>query len=200
MYHRVVPTTTLPLPPHTSITAADNHHTVKVAQESVQVSYADISTSMYIYYNHRPPPQSASAAFAPVAAWKAPPVQVAEDNTIKCASGLSALVAECKSSTSTRHLASWPLHLALVVFCLLSTGTNIPLAQVVGVTSCNLRWWCFFNQPLVQIDHLHTWWYHPLQLVSMVLFHPGNGAKLALALRQLALCGGGIYIYTVCCQ
>ena len=33
MYHRVVPTTTLPLPPHTSITAADNHHTVKVAQE-----------------------------------------------------------------------------------------------------------------------------------------------------------------------
>ena len=27
--------------------------------------------------------------------------------------------------------------------CLLSTGATIPLAQVVVVTSCNLRWWCF---------------------------------------------------------
>ena len=37
---------------------------------------------------------------------------------------------------------------------LLSTGANIP--QVVVVASCNLRWWCFFIQPLVQILHLHS--------------------------------------------
>ena len=36
---------------------------------------------------------------------------------------------------------------------LLSTGANIPLAQVVVVTSCNLRRWCFFIQPLAQTLH-----------------------------------------------
>ena len=82
-----------------------------------------------------------------------------------------------------------------------STGANIPLAQVVVVTSCNLRSWCFFTQPLAQIVHLHTWWYHPLQLALVVLFHPATGANTALAPGQLALCGGGqwwwyIYIYT----
>ena len=41
---------------------------------------------------------------------------------------------------------------------LLSTGATIPLAQVVIVTSCNLRWWCFILQPLAQIVYLHTWW------------------------------------------
>jgi len=50
------------------------------------------------------------------------------------------------------HLTSWPLDLVLVV---LLTGANIPLAQVVVVTSCNLCWWCFFIQPLMQILHLH---------------------------------------------
>ena len=42
---------------------------------------------------------------------------------------------------------------------LLSTGATIPLAQMVVVTSCNLRWWCFILQPLAQIVHLHTWWF-----------------------------------------
>ena len=37
---------------------------------------------------------------------------------------------------------------------LLSTGAIIPLAQVVGVTSCNLRRWCFFIQPLAQTLYL----------------------------------------------
>ena len=40
---------------------------------------------------------------------------------------------------------------------------------------------------------------HPLQLALVVLFHPPTGANIALALGQLALCGGGlcgIYIYT----
>ena len=87
---------------------------------------------------------------------------------------------------------------------LLSTGANIPLAQVVVVTGCNLRSWCFFTQPLAQIVHLHTWWYHPLQLALVVLFHPPTGANTALAPGQLALCGGGqwwwyIYIFTVIC-
>ena len=29
--------------------------------------------------------------------------------------------------------------------CDVPTGANIPLAQVVFVTSCNLHWWCFFH-------------------------------------------------------
>ena len=74
---------------------------------------------------------------------------------------------------------------------LLSTGANIPLAQVVVVTSCNLRWWSFFIHPLAQIVHFHTWWYHPLQRVLVVRFHPATGTKTALALGQLALCGRG---------
>ena len=39
---------------------------------------------------------------------------------------------------------------------LLSNGASIPLAQVVIVTSCNLRWWCFFIQLLAQILLLHS--------------------------------------------
>jgi len=35
---------------------------------------------------------------------------------------------------------------------------------------------------------------HPLQLALVVLFHPPTGANTALALGQLALCGG-VYIY-----
>ena len=83
---------------------------------------------------------------------------------------------------------------------LLSTGANIPLAQVVVSTSCNLRWWCFFIQPLAQIVHLHTWWHHPLQLALVVLFHSSTGANTALAPGQLALCGGGQWWwYVVAC-
>ena len=86
---------------------------------------------------------------------------------------------------------------------LLSTGANIPLEQVVVVTSCNLRSWCFFTQPLAQIVHLHTWWYHPLQLALVVLFHPPTGANTALAPGQLALCGGTniiILYYSMYCN
>ena len=83
---------------------------------------------------------------------------------------------------------------------LLSTGANIPLAQVVVATSCNLRSWCFFIQPLAQIVHLHTWWHHPLQLALVVLFHPSTGANTALAPGQLALCGSGQWWwYVVAC-
>ena len=67
---------------------------------------------------------------------------------------------------------------------LLSTGATIPLAQMVVVTSCNLRWWCFILQPLSQIVHLHTWWFtlcnlrwwcffiHPL--AQILHLHSGN--------------------------
>ena len=47
-----------------------------------------------------------------------------------------------------------------------------------------------FIQSLAQIVHLHTWWYHPLQLARVVLFHPSTGANTVLAHGQLALCGG----------
>ena len=33
---------------------------------------------------------------------------------------------------------------------------------------------------------------HPLQLALVVLFNPPTGANTALALGQLALCGGGL--------
>ena len=91
---------------------------------------------------------------------------------------------------------------------LLSTGANIPLAQVVAVTSCNLCLWCFSIQPLVPIVHLHTWWHHPLQLALVVLFihplaqilhlHPGNLHCVVVVMQWLwyvvACGGGGIYI------
>ena len=79
---------------------------------------------------------------------------------------------------------------------LLSTCANIPLAQVVVVTSCNLRSWCFFIQPLAQIVHLHTWWYDPLQLALVVLFHSPTGANTALApgnLHCVVVVSGGGY-------
>ena len=79
---------------------------------------------------------------------------------------------------------------------LLSTGANIPLAQVVVVTSCNLHaLMVLFTEPLAQIVYLHTWWHHPLQFALVVLFHPATGANTALAPRQLALCGGGQWWY-----
>ena len=77
-----------------------------------------------------------------------------------------------------------------------STGANIPLAQVVVVTSCNLRSWCFFTQPLAQIVHLHTWWYHPLQLALVVLFHSATSADSPLAhvvVSPSATCAGGAF-------
>ena len=41
---------------------------------------------------------------------------------------------------------------------------------------------------------------HPVQLALVVLFHPPTGANTALALGQLALCGGiYIYIYMYIC-
>ena len=79
----------------------------------------------------------------------------------------------CKYSTGTcggQHL----LQLALVVFFLPAAGANTPLAHVVVISRCNLRWWCFFFQPLAQILYLHSCNLHCVVVVA---------------------CGGGIYIY-----
>ena len=79
----------------------------------------------------------------------------------------------CKYSTCTGG-GCHQLQLALVVLFHSATSADSPLAHVVVSPSCNLRWWCFFIQPLAQILHLH----------------PG----------QLALCGGGqwwYYIYII---
>ena len=53
-----------------------------------------------------------------------------------------------------------------------------------------LRWWCFILQPLAQIVHLHTWWFHPLQLAPVMFSLTPTGADTKLMLRKLALCGG----------
>ena len=87
---------------------------------------------------------------------------------------------------------------------LLSTGATIPLAQMVVVTSCNLRWWCFILQPLAQIVHLHTWWFtlcnlrwwcffiHPL--AQILHLHSGNLHCVVVVVR---ICGsGGMYMKT----
>ena len=72
-------------------------------------------------------------------------------------------------------------------------------------TGGNLRWWCFSIQPLAQIVHLHTWWYHLLQLALVVHFiqplaqilylHPGNLHCVVVVVCSCTVCGGGgIYV------
>ena len=78
----------------------------------------------------------------------------------------------------TDYLASCPLHLVLVMFQLVQTF-HLHRWCLSPVATCTGG--AFFIQPLAQIVHLHTWWYHPLQLALVVLFHPGNVAKTALA-------------------
>ena len=71
----------------------------------------------------------------------------------------------CKYSTGTcggQHL----LQLALVVFFLPAAGANTPLAHVVVISRCNLRWWCFFFQPLAQILYLHSCNLHCVVVVA----------------------------------
>ena len=74
---------------------------------------------------------------------------------------------------------------------LLSTGATIPLARVVVVTSCNLKLVVLFSADS-SLAHVVG---HTLQLALVVLFYQPTGATTVLALGQLALCGGGKYIY-----
>ena len=52
----------------------------------------------------------------------------------------------------------------------------------------------FLPQPLAQIPHLHTWWFHPLLLALVVFILSPTGADTVLALELLALCGGGFLV------
>ena len=86
---------------------------------------------------------------------------------------------------------------------LLSTVANIPLAQVVVVTSCNLHWWCFFIQPLAQIIsplahvvacitlcNLRWLCSFTLPLTQIVVYlHPGNLHCVVV------VSGGGMEMY-----
>ena len=58
----------------------------------------------------------------------------------------------CKYYTCTRG-GQYLLQLALVVFFHPSAGANTPLAHLVVITCCNLRWWCFpsFEFPLAHV-------------------------------------------------
>ena len=62
----------------------------------------------------------------------------------------------------------------------------------------------FLSQPLARILPLHTWWFHPLQLVLVVFFALPTGADTILVLENLhcvvvfflvvgdvCVCGGG---------
>ena len=45
--------------------------------------------------------------------------------------------------------------------------------------------------------HLHTWWFHPLQLAPLMFSLTPIGADTKLMLRQLALCGGVFWVVVV---
>ena len=93
---------------------------------------------------------------------------------------------------STLHPDLWTLCLwcfASFKWCKHSTctGGGCPQLQLAPVG--------LFIQPLAQIVHLHTWWYHPLQLALVVLFHPSTGANTALHPGNLNCVVVYIYIY-----
>ena len=74
---------------------------------------------------------------------------------------------------------------------LLSTSASTPLAHMVVVTGCNLRWWRF---------SFSLWRKHSLQVVvppivtcTGSLFLPPTGTHTQLGLKQLALYGGGLW-------
>ena len=67
---------------------------------------------------------------------------------------------------------------------LLSTGATIPLAQMVVVTSCNLRWWCltiyiniyiFLSSITLLIMALITFFYSIIASESVNTFNTFNG-------------------------
>ena len=67
---------------------------------------------------------------------------------------------------------------------LLSTSASTPLAHMVVVTGCNLRWWrCSFSH--WRKHSLHWRWCHPLQLALVVFFLPSTGSHTLLALGLL---------------
>ena len=83
-----------------------------------------------------------------------------------------------------------PLRLALMLVLTFAPCTLIFAHCAYG--SCHLQHLTvvlFLFRPLAQRPHLHTWWFHPLELALMVFFFPSTGVDTELTLRQLALCG-----------
>ena len=69
------------------------------------------------------------------------------------------------------------VQLALVVFFLPSTSTNTPLALMLVIVHCNLRWWCFpwsitnvHTNKYIQIATCTVWWY----IYSKYTYNKGN--------------------------
>ena len=58
---------------------------------------------------------------------------------------------------------------------------------------CTLRLWWFSSFNWCKHTTCTSVVCHQLQLALMVLFYPATSAKTALALGELALCGGGQY-------
>ena len=77
-----------------------------------------------------------------------------------------------------------------------STGANTPLAHVVVLTFATCAGVVFPSSSWRKYSTCTCGGHQPLQLVLVVFFLSTTGANTLLALVQLALCGGGIYIYT----
>ena len=107
------------------------HQSLHNLCELIILYYIILSTSTYNYTYHRhwQPPHSVSCPQY-LHQWldeKPPPVQVAEGDTTVCASGLSALVAEWKSTTSTS--CNWWQPPPVQVECCTSWKKGTPQAQ-----------------------------------------------------------------------
>ena len=92
---------------------------------------------------------------------------------------------------------SWPLHFAFWTFNTGGVSVNWGKYPTSTYGGCHLLQLaaCRGTGSLSHWHkYLHTWWYHPLQYVLVVFFLPTTGAYNTLALKQLALCGGGLWL------
>ena len=169
----------------------------------MQLSPNYITIDVYTYippphiYNHHlhihiqlPPPQTTTTHYLPPAI--SATCVSAHHSPYKPSPHASC--SDCCIVLCWSYLQAWSMVLVVVVSCcccipyklalMLGPGATIPFAQVVVVTSCNLRWWCFFIQPLAQILHLHLGNLH-----CVVVVNDGG--------MYVVVSGGGdiIYIY-----
>ena len=96
------------------------------------------------------------------------------------------------------HMVAHPLQLALVVLFHPPTGANTALAlgqlALCGGGLCGGSCICasggYIYNYIYKRFHLHTWWFHPLQLAPVMFSLTTTGTNTKLMLGQLALCGG----------
>ena len=114
-----------------------------------------------------------------------------------------------------------PLRLALMLVLTFAscTLTFAPCTLTFAPCACGGCHWqqltvvVFLPQPLAQVPHLHTWWFHPLQLVLVVFILPPTGEDTGgfthcylrwwclsfhplaqiLVVSPIATCAGGVY-------